>query len=230
MKAFRPHGRFTIGATVASLGLVLASSPVAFGTVINGGFEEPSFTGIMSFFPTIPGWNTTEPVFELWNSGFLGVPAPEGNQFAELNAWTYGTYSQTIPAIGTGEQIGFQFAHRGREGAEVMRFTLTDLGANGAVGGGDDTVLFSKDYTDALEWGFHYASSEDPILALGNPVEITYESVFTVGGDGKGNFLDAVDVGPGVGTNVPEGGSTLAFILIGATAVAGFARRRSHAG
>jgi hypothetical protein len=222
MNVLRPIRRFNLLASASVSLLAAIGAPVAFGNVINGGFEDPSFTGIMSFFPSIPGWSTTEPVFELWNSGFLGVPAYEGKEFAELNAYTYGTYTQTVPAVGVGDYLGFHFAHRGREGNEIMRFTVTDLGANGIVGGGDDTVLFSKDYTDGLTWGYHDGSTEAPVVSLGNPVEITFASIFTVGGDGKGNLLDDV----AFGTNVPDNGSTLAFVLLGAGALGLFARGR----
>jgi hypothetical protein len=222
MNVLRPFGRARLLTSASVLALTLAGAQVAFADVINGGFEDPSFTGIMSFFPSIPGWSTTEPVFELWNSGFLGVPAYEGKEFAELNAYTYGTLTQTVPAVGAGEYLGFHFAHRGREGEEIMRFTVTDLGANGIIGGGDDTVLLSKEYTDGLSWGYHDGSTETPLVSLGNPVQISFASIFTVGGDGKGNLLDDVAFGP----NVPDSGSTLTFVLIGAGALALFARGR----
>jgi hypothetical protein len=221
MNALRLPERFSSFKAAAIFGFAIVASPSVFGTVIDGGFEDPKFTGIMTFLPSIPGWTTTEPVFELWNSGFLDVPSFQGTQFAELNAYTYGTYSQIVPAVTAGDQLGFHFAHRGREGDEIMRFTLTDLGANGVLGGGDDTVLLSKDYTDGLTWGYHDASAESPLVALGNPVELTFQSIFTVGGDGKGNFLDDVAFGSAadVAKDVPETGSTLELLLIGCSLI-----------
>lgn len=199
--------------------------------LINGGFEEPNFPSPNSvYYPvSIPGWTTTDVSFEIWTTAFNSVPAYEGDQFAELNAYNFGTLSQNVSGIGAGQRVGFQFAHRGRAGLDTMRFTLTDLGLNNVVGGGDDTLLFTKTYTDGTQaWGFYDASGEAPIYALGNTVRFAYEAVTAAGSQSIGNFLDAADFGVGVGgVPAPDGGSTLALFAVGIAGVAGFARRRS---
>lgn len=202
--------------TAVALALALLSSAKA--DLINGGFELPVAGLNSNTYPTtIPGWQTTDSSFEIWGSGFLGVSAYEGIQFAELNAYNAGTLFQDVAGIATGSRVGFQFAHRGREGDDTMNFLLTDLGINGISGGGDDTVLFTKNYTDGnTAWGFYDASVESAIYSLGNTVRFSYTAVSSVGGISYGNFLDAANFGVGVGgvptNSVPDTASTLAML------------------
>ncbi len=203
----------------------------ALAGLINGGFESPSFgPGSNSYPGSIPGWSTTDSSFEIWGSGFNGVPSYEGVQFAELNAYIAGTLYQDVPGIAAGARVGFEFAHRGRAGLDTMRFTLTDLGQDGSPGGAGvnaDTVLFTKDYTDGTSgWGFYDASGEAPIYALGNTVRFSYQAVSAAGGISVGNFLDAADFGVGVGgVPTPEAGSTLMLLGCGCLALAGWMRK-----
>jgi hypothetical protein len=210
---------------------VATMAPAAMAGLVNGGFESPPVSPNSVNFPvTIPGWRTTDSAFEIWGTGYGAVPSYEGNQFAELNAYLAGTLSQDVSGISAGSRVGFEFAHRGRAGVDTMRFTLRDLGLDGQLGGGDDTVLFTKDYSDGTSaWGFYDASAEAPILALGNKVEFSYQALSAVGGASIGNFLDAADFGVGVGgvpSTAPEAGSTLAFLGLGSLVLAGLARRR----
>jgi len=208
-----------------------ALTPAAKAGLINGGFESPPVSpGSITFPATIPGWSTTDSAFEIWGNGALGVPAYEGNQFAELNAFIAGTLSQDVSGIAAGARVGFEFAHRGRAGVDTMRFTLTDLGVDGVLGGGNDTLLFTKDYNDGTAaWGFYDASAEAPIYALGNTVRFSYQALSAAGGNPAiGNFLDAADFGVGVGgVPAPDAGSTLALLSLAAAALSGVARRWS---
>ncbi len=75
--------------------------PPAVRTFTNSGFELPVIPGSSFAQRTesvVPGWSTTETNtspspysaggnIEIWSNGFLGVAAPEGLQFAELNAF-----------------------------------------------------------------------------------------------------------------------------------------------
>lgn len=173
--------------------------------LVNGGFEVPVFAPNSVNFPlatAVPGWNTTatDNVIEVWHNFFGSVPAYEGEQFAELNANQVSTLFQDVSGIAAGSLVGYQFAHRGRAGVDAMRFTLTDLGANGVAGGGDDTELFTTLVSDGnAAWGFYSGSG---ITALGNTVRFSFISVSAAGGATVGNFLDAADFGIGVG--VPE--------------------------
>lgn len=215
--------KLAVSLLIVGFGMTVASSIQA--SLINGGFEDPAQPSAPPNWyavPSIPGWKTTDIAFEIWTSGYAAPgfdPAPvtayEGNQFAELNAFIEGTLYQDVSGIPAGERVGFEFAHRGRRGDDTMRFTLTDLGGDGVLGGGNDTLLFSKEYTDGnSSWGFYDASAESPIYALGNSVMFAYTAVSAAGGyRSVGNFLDGVDFGVGIGgVAVPDAGSTMAML------------------
>ena len=60
---------------------------------------------------------------------------------------------------------------------------ITDLGPTTCVGGGDDTVLFSKDYsTGNTAWAFYTSAGEAPISALGNATRFSYQAISTANG------------------------------------------------
>ena len=191
--------------------------------LVNGGFELPGLpvNGItITDASNVPGWSTTatDNKIEIWSTAFNGVTAYQGKQFAELNANQVSTLYQNASGIAAGSLVGYQFAHRGRAGTDVMRFKLTDLGLDGIFGTGDDTELFSTTATDGnTAWGFYSGAG---IVALGNTVRFSFISVSAAGGATVGNFLDAADFGVGVG-NVPEPGSValvgLALAALGAS-------------
>lgn len=213
--------KFRLAAAVAALAL----SAGAQAGLTNGGFEQPGYGPNSVNFPlatVVPGWNTsaTDNTIEIWTSAFNGVSAYQGNQFAELNANQVSTLYQNVSGITAGSVVGYQFAHRGRAGVDVMQFEVTDLGSNGVAGGGDDTVIFSRTVSDGNNaWGFY---SGNGIVALGNNVRFSFISVSAAGGATVGNFLDAADFGVGVG--IPEPGA-LALVGLGLAAV-GLSRRK----
>ena len=153
----------------------------------------------------MPGWKTTDKEFEIWSTGFLGFEAHEGTQFVELNAWIDGTLYQDSTGIQPGAVLEFTFAHRGRNGDDAMKLTITDLGADNSLGGGDDTVLFTKEYTTGKDaWAVYDSTNEQKIKALGNTVRFAYGAVSAAGGNlGQGNLLDAADFGVGVVSEAP---------------------------
>ncbi len=197
------------GSLTASIALSLALcsfAQVSQAGLINGDFEEPrvkeaSFTLVKN----MPGWQTTDKEFEIWGTGFLGVEAFTGTQFVELNAWINGTLYQDSTGIKAGSTLDFFFAHRGRNGDDTVKLTITDLGADNVLGGGDDTVLFTKQYTTGKDaWAVYNSTTEQQIKALGNAVRFAYGAVSAAGGNpGQGNLLDAVNFGVGVVSEAP---------------------------
>ena len=150
-------------------------------------------------------WATTAPdnTLEIWSNGFLGVPAYEGNSFAELNANYASTLYQDVNGLGDNNQINWKFAHRGRDGVDTMRLTITDLGWDQVYGGGNDTVLFQGDFSDGnTAWGLHVGT----ITSIGNLTRFTFEAVSAVGGSTQGNLID--DCGFGMNVVIPAPGAT----------------------
>ena len=90
-------------------------------TFINGGFEanDPQGPGAPNWqiFPDsqVLEWTDDTGEIELWDDGFLGVPAYEGKVFAEMNANRLGTLFQNVCLI-NGETVQWSFAHRARTG------------------------------------------------------------------------------------------------------------------
>ena len=91
----------------------------------------------------IPGWETTHPIqtlgcpvggqaytttytctpIELWANSFLGVVPANGIVLAELNAYTSSKLFQNV-CMNNGENFTFNFAHRGRGGADRAQFQI----------------------------------------------------------------------------------------------------------
>ena len=194
---------------IFALSTVLAISALAHAQSItdqqagltNPGFEEPrGKEASVVLVETMPGWKTTDSHFEIWGTGFKEVPAHEGTQFAELNAYINGTLYQDSTGIQRGSVLEFTFAHRGRSGEDTMQLTITDLGADNALDGGDDTVLFTNQYTTGKDaWAVYTSTTEQKIKALGNTVRFAYGAISTATGElGEGNLLDAANFGVGV--------------------------------
>jgi hypothetical protein len=154
--------------------------------LLNGRFQDttnplqsyPPIGGVSpdyAFIPQshVPGWNTTSSLgtIELWQSGFSGVVAANGNdnvsgffnggsQFAEINAESTGALYQDVTFTQSG-WVDFFFLHRGRGGSDTVRLSILNLGVNGvynstynnAVGfgnyttGGDDAIAYSHTFT-----------------------------------------------------------------------------------
>ena len=101
---------------------------------VNGSFETPVIAASSyAILPTssVNGWQTSaENFIEIWSSGFNGVTAASGNQFAELNANIPGILYQTFCLDGAGGTINWSIKHRGRSGVDQafvkMGSTLAD--------------------------------------------------------------------------------------------------------
>jgi hypothetical protein len=172
----------------------------------NPGFEAPRVKeGTYELVEAMPGWKTTDTRFEIWGTGFLGVSAHEGTQFVELNAYIDGTLFQDSTGIEAGSVLEFTFAHRGRNGDDTMQLIIADLGADNSLEGGDDTILFTKQFTTGKDaWAVYDSTTEPKIKALGNTVMFAYSAVAATGGNlGQGNLLDAANFGVGVVSETP---------------------------
>ena len=179
--------------------------------LVNGGFEDFQAFGY-DFFAgsnTTLNWATTAPdnTLEIWQNGFFGVDAYEGNSFAELNANYASILYQDINGLGDFNLINWHFAHRGRDGVDTMRLSITDLGLDQVWGGGDDTTLFTQEFSAGnLAWQYNFGT----ITSIGNLTRFSFEAVSAVGGSTQGNFIDYA----GFGQNAVPGPGALALFTI----------------
>ena len=198
-----------------------AIAGVANADLVNGGFESYSPWGYGFYSGSDPtvNWATTAPdnLLEIWQNGFMGVAAYEGNSFAELNANYASTLYQNVNGLGDYNSVNWHFAHRGRYGTDVIRLTITDLGADQTYGGGDDTVLYTNTFSaDETAWQFHTGT----VTSIGNLTQFAFEAVSAVGGSTQGNFIDFC----GFGVNaIPAPGT---FGLLGMSMLVAGKRRR----
>lgn len=172
---------------------------------LQGGFDTP--------------WLTTAPdnLIEIWGE-YMEVPAYDGTRCAELNANYASTLYQTVAPISVGSAVNWHFAHHGRYGTDTMRLTITDLGGDQVWGGGDDTTVYTNEFSaDNTAWVLNYGS----VTALGNSMRFGFEAVSAVGGNTQGNLIDWCDFGVGV---VPAPGAISILVFAG---VLGCVRRRA---
>jgi hypothetical protein len=165
------------------------------GSLVNGGFETPVVAAnTFSLLPaaSVPPWQTTDGLgeIELWGTGFLGVPADEGNAFAELNANTAGTLYQDVVST-PGATMSWTLVHRARQGSDVMEVLIGDANVadvNGAAGWDANSGPLTDDTT---AWGTH---GGDYVVPAGQTcTRLAFRAVSTgSGNDSVGNFLDAV--------------------------------------
>ena len=152
----------------------------------NGGFEQPGGINAFKFLDQgdVDGWSTTEPdgQIELWHTGYLDVPAAEGQQFAELSANEPGELYQeraTVP----GTPLTYVVSHRGRSGVDTMAINIgppggpPTLSRNVSTGNTDWQQVFGRYVVPAGQTltRFGFAAVQN---ASGNP--------------SIGNFLDGI--------------------------------------
>ncbi|MFJ4950278.1 isopeptide-forming domain-containing fimbrial protein [Streptomyces sp. NPDC088760] len=163
-------------------------------TLVNGSFEDPPVTNY-ELLPDasqtqaakrVPGWLTTasDHMIELWRSGFNGVPAAEGAQFAELNANQVSTLYQDLPTT-PGTKLYWRLYHRGREGQDTMAL---DIGAPGSM-------VEQRRFTDGnTAWGYYTGTYSVP--AGQTLTRFAFRSISAAGGNrATGNLLDGIFFG-----------------------------------
>ncbi len=188
--------------SLVSVGSLAAPGPVraavcdgSTDSVGDGGFETPVVApNTYTLFPqaSVPPWQTTDGLgqIEIWGDGFLGVPAAEGNAFAELNANTAGTLYQDVVST-PGSTMSWTLLHRARQGTDVMQVLIGD--ANAAdVNGTTGWDYLSPDISDdTTAWGTH---GDDFVVPAGQTcTRFAFRTISTGSGNASiGNFLDAV--------------------------------------
>ena len=159
---------------------------------INGSFETPVIAPTsFSILPTanVNGWQTSaEPFIEIWSSGFNGVPAAEGNQFAELNANVPGTLYQTFCLNGAGGTINWAIKHRGRAGTDTAFVKFGDTLANAIA---SSPIVTMTDGNSA--WGSYSGTYTIPVGQTS--IVLTFQAGPTASGNPSiGNFIDDVQI------------------------------------
>lgn len=160
----------------------------------NGGFEKPTVASGFALLPdastgqanAVPGWRTTatDHQIEIWHTGFNGVPAAEGTQFAELNANQVSALFQDV-ATTPGSVLHWRLSHRGRQGVDTMAL---DIGTPGAL-------VQQRTFSDGnTAWGNYSGTYTVP--AGQTTTRFSFRSVSAAGGNqGIGNFLDGISFG-----------------------------------
>lgn len=164
--------------------------------LVNGSFESYNPFGYDFYSGSLPtqNWATTAPdnLIEIWNGPIMGVNPYDGTNFAELNANFASALYQDVNGLGDFTPINWHFAHRGRDGTDTMRLTITDLGWDQSEGGDNDIVLFTQEFsTGNSAWQFYSGT----ITSIGNLTRFSFEAVNAVGGNTQGNFIDDVGFG-----------------------------------
>jgi hypothetical protein len=181
------------------LGALLTASPVAAAcggvALQNGGFETPGVpVGGQAMFDAsqVPPWQTTDSLgqIEIWGDGFLGVPAAQGGNFAEINANSPGTLYQDVAST-SGEVMTWSLVHRGRDGDDTMHVLIGDATV-ADVNSDTGWDFISGDFTDGnTAWGAH--TGQYTVPAGHTCTRFAFRAVSTAGGNPSvGNFLDAV--------------------------------------
>ncbi len=161
----------------------------------NGGFEAPT-TNSFGFFQAFREgiddfdthelkWSTTssDNNIELWRDGFSGVPAFEGNQFAELNATEVSTLYQNL-CITPGSVVRWSVRHRGRTGVDVAEVQIGESLTNAVT-----QATMSDGNTD---WGLY--TGEYTVPADQQTTVFAFVSISSAGDQSSGNFIDDVQI------------------------------------
>jgi hypothetical protein len=156
--------------------------------LIGGGFEEPAVACDSTTFCQVPaadvaGWRTTSStqVIEVWHGDYQGVPAPEGDQFVELDASSPDTLSQDV-ALPPGQLMYWSFLHRGRDAVESVELSIGPPDATVSQG------LFSS------PTGAWYRKRG--LYRVGEAETITRFELASRSGIAEGNLIDAVVFAP----------------------------------
>lgn len=151
----------------------------------------------------MPGWEVTpnsgnpaQDYFEIWQDGRFGVPAPDGNQFVELNAIAAGTVSQAIDTTALqGHTLVWSFWHVGRNGTDTMEIRIGPSAASTNFSQQFSTpgMFTIGNQPTGNEWAQYSGSYTVPMGQTSTT--FSYAAVSAVGGTAQGNFLDDIRFG-----------------------------------
>jgi gliding motility-associated-like protein len=177
----------------------------------NGSFETPSATGIypnMVSENLVTCWDTSaaDGIIELWPSpNYENVVAYEGNNFIEMNGNSIDTFTQDF-TTSPGAQLTISFAHRGRQGTDVVGVEI------GPTGG---SYVSLGNFSDGQTWALHNVNYTVPSSG-GNNYTIRFVSISSAGGSTTvGNFLDAVSVTSVACSSLPTTGTVTLLPEVG---------------
>ena len=165
---------------------------------VNGSFETPATSSnIQTSSANVPGWkNTAEDLIEIQHVGAMPAfapIAPDGVQYAELNASTAGTLYQTVPTI-PGTKVYWEFYHgaRGVNPAPAVNTDVMDF----LLGSSTSTLVPQVRATDSwvqgsfYVWGHYYGVYTVP--AGQTSTVFAFQSISASGGTTQGNYLDGI--------------------------------------
>jgi hypothetical protein len=159
--------------------------------LVNGEFELPIIPARSFRQPNqrdVPGWNTTatDGKIEIWSTGFQGVVAQDGNQFAELNATQPSELYQSVDTV-PGETLTWSLLHRARAAGDIGDTMSVNIGPEG----GEPNATYT--FTDALSAGWVRHTGEYTVPEGQTVTRFGFESGPTASGSRSiGNFLDDI--------------------------------------
>lgn len=159
--------------------------------LVNGGFERPaipakSYRQLLE--SDVPGWETTasDKKIEIWSTGFNGVDAPVGDQFAELNATQSSELFQAVDTT-PGQTLTWSLLHRARAAGASGDTMSVNIGAP------SETPNATYTFTDTLSEGWVRHTGEYTVPEGQVRTRFGFESGPTASGNKSiGNFLDDI--------------------------------------
>lgn len=159
--------------------------------LVNGNMESPALAALgdcpLDFCQipavTFSGWRTTSDaqVVEVWSDGYTGVPAPEGDQFVELDADTPDTLYQDL-VLTPGELVYWSVLHRGRLADETIEVFL----------GAPDRPVSQGAFTSSdRDWQQH-----DGLYRVASDEDVTRFALASRSGTAEGNLVDRAVLAP----------------------------------
>lgn len=143
--------------------------------------SHPTQTGVCN----IVGTGNCHPV-EIWGTGFLGVPAAQGTNFVELNAYVSSMIYQNLYLV-NGDNISYYFRHRARvSGVEQAGMVIEDQNQVN-IATIYATTLPSSTGAWSVNQGVYTFTGTTGLYRVGFRATAT-------GNPGAGNFLDDVKI------------------------------------